>query len=79
MHAIRLNNARCDPRIAQIFSNGAFEISNGDTRFSSVYNTVQRCSPKVVEFLPARRYASAGGPVSASLCVCHKSVFYRNG
>jgi len=32
--------------------------------------------------LPARRYASAGtsyGPVSVSVCVCHKSVFYRNG
>jgi len=34
-------------------------------------------------FLPARRYASAGasyGPVSVSVCVCHKSVlFYRKG
>jgi len=30
----------------------------------------------------ARRYASAGtsyGPVSVSVSVCHKSVFYRNG
>ena len=37
-----------------------------------------------VQFLPARRYASAAnsyGPVSASVsvCVCHKSVFNRNG
>jgi len=37
------------------------------------------------QFLPARRYASAGiishGPVSVCLClsVCHNSEFYRNG
>jgi len=33
-------------------------------------------------FLPARRYASAGisyGPVSVSVSVCHKSVFYWSG
>jgi len=29
-------------------------------------------------FLPARRYASYG-PVSVSVCVCRKSVFYRKG
>jgi len=34
-----------------------------------------------LQFLPARRYTSAGtsyGPVSVCVCVCHKSVFYRN-
>jgi len=35
-----------------------------------------------LQFLPARRYASAGisrRRVSARLCVCHTPVLYQNG
>jgi len=54
------------------------------TEMKTVKSTLHRVNSTTVRFLHARRYASAGtsyGPVSvsASVSVCHKSVFYRNG
>jgi len=65
---------------ADFCSYGHFERISTNMGFCLSFNSGKAAARQ--QFLPARRYASADSsydPVSVSVCVCHKSVFYQNG